>query len=246
MRTATACRQPTTMLRTQRLQIRDPRSHAILASRWSLANADTQMAAARACLAEMPEASGLVRYSIFTGVDDATLFHLVQWETGAARDHYLQVLSAQPNAAVDAKVARILRDWREAAAPYRACTIGAAKEARCVVVVRQPLVKPDAEAARNWIDTVIRAIESPGGAPEGLCAASFFISERGDVALNVAEWTSAQAHRAALTTHTDSQGGSVGASPEWTAVRAHPSITAAHEVKRYELLAALEPELRAE
>jgi hypothetical protein len=236
------------MLRTQRLQIRDPQSRAILASRWSLANADTQMAAARACLAEMPEASGLVRYSIFRGVDDAALFHLAQWQNGAARDHFMQVLSAQPNAAVDAKVARILRDWREAAAPYRASSIDPAPQAGCLVVVRQPLAKPDADVARDWIDSVISALEAPGGAPEGLCAASFFISEAGGVVLNLAEWTSAQAHRAALATNQVGEGGESGEgsggglSREWRAVRAHPGITAAHEVKRYELFAALEPE----
>jgi hypothetical protein len=233
------------MHRSDRFDIVDPRSQAILASRWSLANAETQIAAAKACLAEMPEASGLVRYSIFSGMDDPILFHLAQWESATARDHYMQVLSAQPNAAVDAKVARILRDWREAAAPYRDFTSSHREQARCLVVLRQPLVKPDETLAHDWIDSVLFALKAAGGAPDGLCAAHFFVSRNSEVVLNLAEWVSADAHRAALRP-VGTAGGNVasfgiGNSPEWQATRSHPGIASSQEIRRYELFAALEP-----
>ncbi|WP_434419218.1 hypothetical protein [Nannocystis pusilla] len=59
--------------------------------------------------------------------------------------------------------------------------------------------------------------------------------------LNLAEWTSAEAHRAALRRGSVGQHGSLGDSPAWRAARAHPGIVAEHEVRRYRLVAAVEP-----
>jgi hypothetical protein len=61
------------------------------------------------------------------------------------------------------------------------------------------------------------------------------------VVLNLAEWTSADAHHAALKPVDFGQGGSLGESAEWRATRSHPGITPDHEVARYELVGSAEP-----
>jgi hypothetical protein len=186
---------------------------------------------------------GLIRYSVFQGLDEPTLFHLSQWHDESARDEYVHSVSAGPRSAVDAELPGIHRDWREMATPYRSFVRGP-KEAhvRCLVVVRQPIIRPDAALARDWIDTVFRALESEAGPPEGLCAASFFISLDGDVAINLAEWVSPDAHRAALKPVDFGRNGSIGDSLEWRAARSHSGVTSEHEVGRYELVGTVERE----
>lgn len=53
--------------------------------------------------------------------------------------------------------------------------------------------RADSRLARAWIDAMISELESK--VPDGLCAATFFVSTGGDVVLSFAEWTSPEAHR---------------------------------------------------
>jgi hypothetical protein len=139
------------------------------------------MTAARASLAAMPNSPGIVRYSVFRGLEAPTLIHLSQWRDEAARDHYAQSVSQQPRVTVDAKAPNIQRDWREMATPYRSFVREKSGPARCLVVVRQPLIAPDEAVARDWIDTVLAALALKGGTLKGLCAANFFVSADGGV-----------------------------------------------------------------
>jgi hypothetical protein len=101
------------------------------------------------------------------------------------------------------------------------------------VVVRQPLKAPDPAAERDWVSTVLRALDGDATPPEGLLTANFFAGRDGASVYNLAEWTSAEAHRTALTIGRHGPYGSIGLSDLWRAAREHPAITAEHEVRRY-------------
>ncbi len=229
-----------TMQRTDRTQIRDARAGAVIPSCWTLETPEAQIAAAEAALSAMPAEPGLLRFGIFRGIEDLTLFLLSQWTDEAARDAYI-VVSGKPRAATDAAVPNIRRDWREPASLYRSFISDASAEVGCLVVVRQPLERPAPRIQRSWADTVIAALESDADPLPGLCTANFFLAADGGHVLNLAEWTSAEAHRAALQRGSVGQHGSLGASPEYEASRSHPGITAEHDVRRYEFFGAVEP-----
>jgi hypothetical protein len=193
----------------------------------------------------MPAAPGLLRFSIFRGIDDLMLFILSQWTNEAARDGYVMV-SGTPRAVTDDAVPNISRDWRDPASLYRSFISDGSAEMRCLVVVRQPLKRPDLQVQRDWADTVIAALESDTEPMSGLSAANFFLPADGGHVLNLAEWTSADAHRAAMKGGNVGEYGSLGSSPEWEAARSHPGITAKPDVRRYQLFGAVEPGSRHE
>jgi hypothetical protein len=103
----------------------------------------------------------------------------------------------------------------------------------CLVVVRQPLIHPDRDGQRDWVATVLKALDGDAEAPSGLLTANFFASRDGAFVLNLAEWTSADAHREALRRGSYGRYGSIGSSSLWKAAREHPAITTDHEVHRY-------------
>lgn len=226
--------------RTDRLDIRDPRAGAVLASVWTLPTPAAQHEAAEASLRAMPGEPGLLRYSVFRGVEDVTLFHLSQWADAAARDTYTAGANEGPKSAVDTAVPEIRRDWRDAASPYRSIVFDGDAPAACFVVVRQPLRRPDTATQQSWVDAVITALGSDAEPPAGLRAASFFAASDGAHVLNLAEWGDADAHRAALQPIDSGGGESIGDSPQWRAARSHPGIVSEHEVHRYELAGAVE------
>jgi hypothetical protein len=228
------------MQRVDHTPIHDSRAGTVMASRWTVQTGEEQGAAAEAVLSALPPAPGLVRFSVFRGVEDLTLFLFAQWANAAAGATDLSVGGA-PLEALEAAAPSIRCDWQDRASPYRRFVSEACDEAGCLVVVRQPLVRPDPRMQRDWVDTVLAALGSEAAPLPGLCAASFFLSADGGHVLNLAEWTSAEAHRAALRRGSGSQYGSLGESPAWRAVRSHPGIRADHEVRRYELVGAVEP-----
>lgn len=228
------------MPRTDHIKIRDPRAKAVIASGWTLMTPEDQIAAAEAALVAMPASPGLLRFSLFRGIDDLTLFVFSQWIDETARDAYISV-SGKLCAATDTVVPNITRDWRDPARPYRSFIAEADKEVGCLVVVRQPLKQPDRQVQSDWADTVIVALESDISPTPGLNAATFFLDADGSHVINLAEWTSAEAHRAALQSGSVGQHGSLGESPEWGATRSHPGIRAQHDVRRYQFFGAVEP-----
>lgn len=227
------------MRRTTTLAIRDPRAAAVLISAWTLVSRTEQDAAAQAALGAMPATTGLLRYSVFRGLEDLTLVHLSQWSDGAARDAYV-ANSSTPRKAVDnALPETVRRDWRDPATPHRGTTVRTDEPGTCVVVVRQGLLAADPQLQRIWIDRVLAALDADPSPPHGLLAASFFTSTDGATVLNLAEWTDAHAHRDALTRADDGRT-SIGESPEWQAVRDLPGISPEPDVRRYTLVGAVE------
>jgi hypothetical protein len=222
-----------------RLTIRDPASGAILARRWTFASERDRASAADALLANVSDEAGLLRYSLYRGLEDLTLLQVSHWSDTAHSERYLQSRTAAMPAGVEVQGPERPVDWSHSCQLYRSYVRATEEPAGCLVVVRQPLVRADQAVAREWVDGVCAALDSQ--APDGLGAASFFVSVTGDVVLNLAEWKSADAHRVALKSADFGQYGSIGDSEAWRKARLHPGITRDHDVRRYALLAAAEP-----
>lgn len=106
----------------------------------------------------------------------------------------------------------------------------AAASIGCIVIVDVPIVEPDPESQRDWIDTVMEALRVES--PPGLVAAHFHVSTDGSRVVNYAEWTSGRAHRDSLQGGTDGSIDRTGRD-EWRRVRAHPALAPGSRVTRY-------------
>lgn len=123
--------------------------------------------------------------------------------------------------------------WVDVAVPAGAWTTGRSGPGECLVLVRQPLEKPDGLIQASWIDQVLLALNGDAEPPDGLISANFFATHDEAAVLNFGQWTSAEAHRDALARGHYVQHGSIGTSPLWQTIREHPGIRADHEVCRY-------------
>lgn len=224
------------MRRISPTRIHDPRSQAVFISRWDLDDADHQTAAAEAALAGAPEARGLTRFSVFRGLDDHGLLILAAWSDAESRDAYLADTRV-PRGNVDAAVPGIRRIWRETGHPFRRFAGDPQQEVGCVVLVRQPLIEPDPAVQVEWVDAVVDVLGADQTMTEGLVGATFFTTDDGAQVLNLAEWTSPEAHATALTPdeRTPSEVADL-----WRRVREDPRLGPA-DVQRCELVGAVEP-----
>jgi len=224
---------------TARNLIHGARVRAILASRWAFGSPDDRDTAAATALASVQEVPGLLGFNIYRELDGLSLFVLSSWGDPMLRDAALTAeearLTALRTASPGVEVA-----WQETASPYRTFLGESCSDIGCLVVVRQPLKRPDHQIQRAWVDTVMSALASEAVPMPGLCTANFFLSDDGSHVLNLAAWTTADAHRAALQRGRVGQYGGLGDSAAWRATRTHPGILAEHEVRRYEPLAVLE------
>jgi len=223
--------------RREHFGVQDLRSGALICSRWSLPADACCRAAGSAALAAAPATPGLLRYSVFGELGGGPgLLQLSLWNSTGARDTYVARANAASPASTDPRLRGCAPQWIECARPELAYLHDASRPATCLVVIRQPLVRADRALAADWIDSVAAALSDPGGAPEGLRSATFAVSDRGDVVLILAEWTSLEAHEQSLRNHD----GGIGSSRRWRAVRQHAGIRAEHEVRRFELLGSVE------
>ncbi|MQA15572.1 MAG: hypothetical protein GEV09_15810 [Pseudonocardiaceae bacterium] len=115
-----------------------------------------------------------------------------------------------------------------------------AANATCLVGVRRPLERPDPETQRARVGTVLTALGADVAPPRGLRAATFFASADAATVINLAEWANADAHRAALAPAYFGEGAGLGDSPAWRATREVPGISPQYDVRRYELVGAVE------
>jgi hypothetical protein len=228
------------MRRSDAMIIRHAEAGAILARRWSFASDAACNGSAEAWSTHIRPEAGLLRASLYRGLEEPTLLELSHWSDAPTRDRYVSKGVDTANAGARDAGVEAKREWQHACdAPHGAYVRPNAPTAHDLVLVRQPLVRADPALGQEWIDLVLAALQ--GQAPEGLCAATFFVPTDPVAALNLAEWTSADAHRAALKTANFGQYGSIGDTPSWRRARSFPGITADHEVKRYTLFTALEP-----
>jgi hypothetical protein len=164
-------------------------------------------AAGAAFEARANEAEGLVSVTAYEGVGHDGAFIYEQWTSEDA----ITDLDGAP-------VYRLYRGGRGEGEPG------------VLVVVSVEFDRADERQQREWVDLVFAALDSePTPAPGGV-SGFFHLSTDGRRMLNYAEWTSEEAHIAALEAPGDN--GGIGTTDAWKAVRRHPGLKSS-TVKRY-------------
>jgi hypothetical protein len=169
---------------------------------------------------------------VFRDVDNHALLFVAAWRVNRFEAAESTVVGAIAHA-IEPLRGEATPEWVDVAVPAGAWTSGRSGPGECLVLVRQPLERPDPIIQTSWIDQVLRALNGDAEPPDGLISANFFATHDEATVLNFARWTSAEAHRHALARGHYGQHGSIGTSPLWQATRAHPGIRADHEVCRY-------------
>jgi hypothetical protein len=201
----------------------DPSAQAVNAARWRFdADGDRQ------AVLEAAACESRAGTELFEDCDEPAIL-LVSWSAAPSVGDSRAALSQLHTDGVQL-------EWTAAAERVATWRSGLSGDPNCLVVVRQPLREPDAHGQQDWIASVLRALDGDAAPPPGLLTANFFATRDGRYVLNFAEWTSPDAHRAALRRGSYGRHGSIGSSPLWRATREHPAITPEHEVHRYAAL----------
>lgn len=172
----------------------------VLVGAWSVSGPADQRRIADAALDAWrtgPWPGGLLAYDCLLGEDERTVVHCSEWtDEAAARAFAGAGKSAWLHAVHDA-VPDIVHQKVTAYRRYRSTTpLPAPPPAGCVVTVTVDLEEPDPERQRAWVDNAFDAAGTADPAPEaGLLSARFHLSLDGARVLNLAGWTTAQAHR---------------------------------------------------
>lgn len=170
----------------------------VLVGEWTLDTPDRQRAAADAALdawGRVAWPAGLLSHSCLLGTDDSVVLQYMQWtSTDACRAFVASDRSAWRRA-VDSAVPGIERQGVAGYEPPRHRVDAEDQVPGCVVAVTREFDGPDLERARRWVDAIF---DVPGGGEPvpGLISAHFHIAVDGARVLNVAQWTTEQAHRA--------------------------------------------------
>jgi hypothetical protein len=175
-----------------------------------------------------------LRHSVFNSVEDFGLLDLLLLSS-EADDDGIQQCEKSLRTAMDAFSSVVICDWKDKAVPYRRHIAYDCNAIGCLMLVRQPLERPDSSIQRSWVDTVSAALESDKDSKKGLCTANFFLSENRAHVLSLSEWTSIEAHKDSLGQNNVDQFGGPRNSPERQATRIYPGIRSKHEMRRYVL-----------
>ncbi|HTH76302.1 MAG TPA: hypothetical protein VL635_18060 [Trinickia sp.] len=169
---------------------------------------------------------------VFRDVDTEALLFVAAWRVVRFEAAERTVVDAIAHA-IEPLRGDAAPEWVDVAVPAGAWTSGRSGPGDCLVLVRQPLEKPDARIQTSWIDRVLLALNGDAEPPGGLISANFFATHDEATVLNFSRWTSADAHREAVARGHYGQQGSAGTSPLWQTTREHPGIRVDHEVCRY-------------
>ncbi|GAA4535317.1 antibiotic biosynthesis monooxygenase [Amycolatopsis samaneae] len=190
---------------------------------WRVGTRERQHAAIEA-LADAWEArpwpaSALRTYSVFAGSDGTTLLHYSQWADEDAHRVFTRTGRDPRNEEVFAAVPGIERLGSTSYRLHRSRVDDPATTAGCVVIVLRRFDKPDPDRARQLIDTLFSV---PAHTPTpGLLSAHFHVSTDGSRVLNYAEWTSENAHRAAVADRPQE----IDDNAEWRKAHSWPGLT---------------------
>ncbi|GIL27910.1 antibiotic biosynthesis monooxygenase [Actinocatenispora comari] len=189
----------------------------VLIGEWGVRRGD-QRRAADAVLAAWRESSpppGLLAYHCLLGEDAATVLHYQQWTdpdaprrfVGGERQRWLRAVRARLTGIEHRRVTAYRRYRSTGRAP-------AAPPTGCLVTVTVEFDGTDPQRPRTWVDGVFAAAGTEAAAPAaGLTAAHFHLGLNGTRAVNLAEWTTAAAHRAATRTPAPRLRAAAGGSP---------------------------------
>jgi hypothetical protein len=177
----------------------------VVIGEWTTARPEDQRPAADAALAawhDVAQPPGLLAHHCLLGEDGHSLLHYQQWTSpdscrafvGTDRQRWLQ--------SVDSAVPGIHHHRATTYHIYRSTTpLAEAPPTGCLATITVDFDSPDPQRQRDWIDSVFAAAGTNQPSPTaGLIAAHFHVSLDGTRVLNLAEWTTTQAHRDAAAT----------------------------------------------
>ncbi|MET8008563.1 antibiotic biosynthesis monooxygenase [Streptomyces sp. NPDC005271] len=217
-----------------------PDSGIALFSTWSVGTPDRQRATVDAIAAAWDDrpwpTPALLSYNVYGGTDGDTLLHHSQWTSEDAYHAFVRTQRQERNDDIDRAVPGIERLAIAGYRHYRAFSTvveGDTPDPGLIVIVNIDFGRPAPELRREWVDTVIEALEAE---PDpGLLTADFHLIVDGERhlstdrarVLNYARWTTEEAYEAAVTGDRPR-----GGSSAWDRVRDFPGFLGT-EVRRY-------------
>ncbi len=175
----------------------------VLVGEWATASQQDQRSAADAALAAWQDGvwpAGLLAYHCLLGEDGSSLLHYQQWTSADACRTF--VANGRPRwlASVAAAVPGIQHRQATGYERYRSTSrLDTAPAAGCLTTVTVDFDSAGQQRQRDWVNSVFSAADSDQTSLEaGLIAAHFHVSVDGTRVLNIAEWTTADAHRRAV------------------------------------------------
>lgn len=186
-----------------RLELTRADAGLVLVGEWTVPDPALQRDAADAALDAWRHRSwpdGLCAHHCLLGEDGRTVLHHLQWADGAAARAFAATGKPGWSRFVDAAVPGVRHRGVSAYRRYRDSTpLHAPPPTGCLVTVTIDFEGPDPDRQRAWVDDVFRAAGTTSAAPtSGMLAAHFHLGVDGTRVLNLAEWTSAAAHREAV------------------------------------------------
>lgn len=175
----------------------------VLVGEWAAASQQDQRPAADTALAAWQDGAwpcGLLAYHCLLGEDGSSLLHYQRWTSVDACRAFVATGRPRWLASVAAAVPGIQHRRATAYELYRSTPrLDAAPGTGCLATVTVDFDGADPQRQRDWVDSVFRAADSDQASLEaGLIAAHFHVSVDGTRVLNIAEWTTADAHRRAV------------------------------------------------
>ncbi len=202
-----------------------PDANVIVVSDWIVGTPERQQKAADALAtawsssseeAENQWPSDLLSLTSLLSVDGKSILNYEQWTQSDAYHAFKDSSWPDLIERIDAEVPGIERPGAVLYELYRSFSRPHEETPGCIVAIT--MATADHAAARRWVDAVLEAIEGDGGLPPGGLSAHFHISRDGTRAFNYAEWTSVEAHQAAL----DAGDNGISRGPLWKRVQNMP------------------------
>lgn len=171
-----------------------------LLGEWRTCGPEHQQRAADAAMAAWQIVrwpAGLLAYSCLLGEDGQGVLQYSQWSEESAAHAFADADKPQWAQAVRAAAPDI--EYRKLT-PYRlyrnTTPLADPPAIGCLVTVTVDFDGPDAKRQQGWVDHVFAAAGTTHASPErGMLAAHFHLSLDGTRVINLAEWTTTQAHR---------------------------------------------------
>jgi hypothetical protein len=175
----------------------------VLIGEWAVSDPELQRAAADAAVDAWgvhawPD--GLRAHHCLLGEDGRTVLHHLQWADAPAARAFAATGRPAWKRFVDDVVPGIMHRGATAYRRYRdTVALPTPPPTGCLVTVTVDFDGSDPRRPRAWVDNVFRAAGTANASVQsGMLAAHFHVSVDGSRALNLAEWTTAEAHRDAV------------------------------------------------
>lgn len=195
-----------------------PDVSTVLVSQWAVGTPERQRAAADAMITEWkraPQPEGFISFNCLASTDGETLLNYTQWTGNGSWREFIRAARPALVRGIEDAVPGVRPPEPVEYQLYRSSFSHASQVPGCIVIVS--IETDGAELARQWVDTVIGALNADPEPRPGWISAHFHVSADGTQVLNYAEWIDEQAHREALED-------SAPLSAEWRRVQNMPGV----------------------